>query len=65
MWMVAPVAAVLDVHARVAGEVQVLVDVEPGVDDGGDARALIADHVRGAAEVVVRDLAEQHQRLTR
>ena len=51
---------VVDLHARVVGQVQVLVDVEPGVHDGGHPGALVADQVRGAAEVVVGELAEQH-----
>jgi hypothetical protein len=52
---------VLDPHAHVAGQREVLLDVELGVDDGGDAGVLVADQVRGAAEVVVGDLAEDHQ----
>ena len=51
---------VLDPHAQVAGQAQVLVDVQPRVDDRGHARVLIADEVAGAAEVVVRELAEEH-----
>jgi hypothetical protein len=56
---------VLDGNAHVAGQPQVLVDVEPGVDHRADPGALVADQVRGAAEVVVDDLTEQHQRLSR
>ena len=52
---------VLDAHAEVARQAQVLVDVELGVDDGGDAGVLIADEVAGAAEVVVGELAEDHR----
>ena len=52
---------VLDADAEVAGEPQVLVDVELGVDDGGDAGVLVADEVGGAAEVVVGELAEDHR----
>ena len=51
---------VLDAHAHVARELEVLVDLEARVDDGGDARVLVADQVGGAAEVVVGDLAEDH-----
>ena len=51
---------VLDPHAEVAGEAQVVVDVELGIDDRGHAGVLIADEVAGAAEVVVRELAEEH-----
>ena len=51
---------VLDAHAEVAREAQVLVDVELGVDDRGDAGVLVADEVAGAAEVVVGELAEDH-----
>jgi hypothetical protein len=53
---------VLDAHAGVAGHPQVLVDVEPGVHDRRHARALVPDQVRGAAEVVVCELTEQHRR---
>ena len=51
---------VLDRDAHVARERQVLVDLEARVDDGRDARVLVADEVGGAAEVVVHDLAEDH-----
>ena len=37
---------VLDAHAEVAGEAQVLVDVQPRVDHRGDAGLLVADQVR-------------------
>ena len=53
---------VLDPHAHVAREREVLLDVELRVDDRGDARVLVTDEVRGAAEVVVGDLAEDHRR---
>ena len=53
---------VLDAHAEVAREPQVLVDVEPRVDHRGDARVLVADQVARAAEVVVGELAEDHAR---
>jgi hypothetical protein len=49
---------VLDAHALVAGERQVLVDVELGVDDRGDPGVLISDEVRGARQVVVGYLTE-------
>src|ERR671916_1453819 len=52
---------VLDADAEVAGEPQVLVDVELGVHDGGDAGVLVADEVAGATEVVVSELAEDHR----
>ena len=51
---------VLDPHAEVAGEREVLLDVELRVDDRGDAGVLVADQVGGAAEVVVGHLAEEH-----
>ena len=51
---------VLDRHAEVAREPQVLVDVEPRVHHGGDARVVVADQVGGAAEIVVGDLSEDH-----
>ena len=51
---------VLDAHAEVARQPQVLVDVELRVDHGRDARVLVADQVARAAEVVVDELAEDH-----
>jgi O-methyltransferase involved in polyketide biosynthesis len=51
---------VLDAHAHVPREREVLVDLELWVDDRGDARVLVAHQVGGAAEVVVGDLAEDH-----
>ena len=51
---------VLDRDAEVAREPQVLADLQPRVDDRRDARVLVADQVGGAAEVLVRDLAEDH-----
>ena len=51
---------VLDRDAEVAREPQVLADVQPRVDHGRDARFVVADEVGGAAEVLVRDLAEDH-----
>ena len=53
---------VLDADAQVAGQPQVLVDVEPGVDDGGHAGLLVADQVARASEVVVGQLPEDHDR---
>ena len=49
---------VLDRHAHVARQLQVLVDLELRVDDRREAGVLVADQVRGAAEVVVGELAE-------
>jgi hypothetical protein len=51
---------VRDSDAHVAGEREVLLDVELGIDHGRDARALVADEIRRAPEVVVDDLAEDH-----
>jgi hypothetical protein len=51
---------VLDVDVQVAGELEVLVDLEARVYDRGHAGVLVADQIRGAAEVVVDDLAEDH-----
>ncbi len=53
---------VLDLHADVAREAQVLVDLEARIHDRGDARVVVPDQVGGAAEVVVDDLAEDHRR---
>ena len=51
---------VLDVDTEEAGEAQVLVDVELGIDDRGDAGVLVADQIAGAAQVVMDQLAEDH-----
>ena len=51
---------VLDVDAEVAREVQVLLDLELGIDHRHDTRLLVADEVGRAPEVVVGDLAEDH-----
>ncbi len=51
---------VLDPHAGVARELQVVADLQARVDDGGDARVLVADQVGGAAEVVMGELTEEH-----
>ena len=59
--MVVGLEDVLDAHAEVARQAQVLVDVELGVHDGGDAGGLVTDQVAGTAEVVVDDLAEDHK----
>src|SRR3954464_1768430 len=51
---------VLDGDPHVAREGEVALDVELGVDDGGDARVLVADQIGRAAQVVVGDLPEEH-----
>jgi hypothetical protein len=58
--MVVRLEDVLDLHAQVARQPQVLVDVELRVDYGGDARVLVADQIAGAAEVVVDELPKDH-----
>src|SRR4051794_26357066 len=51
---------VLDAYVQVASHLEVDVDVEARIDHGADARLLVADQIRGAAEVVVGDLTEDH-----
>ena len=51
---------VVDRDRAVAGQLEVLVDLEARIDDRGDAGALVADQVGGAAEVVVGDLPKDH-----
>ena len=51
---------VLDRDAVPAREPQVLADVELRIDHRRDAGVLVADEVRGAAEVVMGHLAEDH-----
>ena len=51
---------VLDVDAEVARQVQVLLDLELGIDDGRDAGVLVTHEIGRTSEVVVGDLAEDH-----
>jgi hypothetical protein len=51
---------VLDRHAQVPREREVLLDVELRVDDGCDPGIFVADQIRRATEIVVDHLAEQH-----
>ncbi len=51
---------VVDVHAHVARELEVVVDLEPRVDDRGHPGVVVPDEVGGAAEIVVGDLPEDH-----
>jgi hypothetical protein len=51
---------VLDHDAEVAGEPQVLVDVQARIDDRGDPGVLVADQVARATQVVLGDLTEDH-----
>ena len=53
---------VVDAHAEIARELEVLVDLEARIDHGRRAGRVVADEVRRAAEIVVRDLAEDHLR---
>ena len=53
---------VLDAHAHVARQLEVLVDLEARIDHGRHAGVLVADQVGRAAEIVVGDLAEDHAR---
>jgi len=52
---------VLDPYLVKAAQPQVRVDVPLRIDDRGDASVLVADEIRPATEVLVDDLAEQHQ----
>ncbi len=52
---------VLDRDPPVAGQLEVLVDLKARVDDRGDPGPLVADQIRGATEVVVGDLLEEHR----
>jgi hypothetical protein len=49
---------VRDLEAVFVGELEVLLDVPLGVDHR--RLSSVGDHVRGAAEVFVQDLAEEH-----
>ena len=52
---------VLDAHAHVARQLEVLVDLEPRIDHRRHPGLLVADQVGRAAEVVMGDLAEDHR----
>ena len=52
---------VLDRDPGVAGQLEVLVDLEARIDDRGLAGLLVADEIRGTTEIVVGDLAEDHE----
>ena len=47
-------------HAACARLIQILLDRVGRIDDDGDAGVLVTDEVRGAPEVVVDELPEQH-----
>src|SRR5581483_10733302 len=54
-----------DPHARLRGRFDVLLDRERGIDDDRDALVRVADQVRAAPQVLVDELAEDHElRLT-
>ena len=59
--MVVGLQHVLDAHAAIAGQLEVLVDLEARVHHRGYPRPLIADQIGGTTEVVVGDLLEEHQ----
>src|SRR5436853_972450 len=58
--MVLGLEGVLDPHVQVPRQLEVAVDLEARIHDGGDARLLVADQVGSAAEIVVGDLSEDH-----
>ena len=50
-----------DPHAFLLGDGEVLLDLECGVDDNGDACLRVTHQIRGAAEILVHELPmEQH-----
>ncbi len=53
----------LEPDAAVAREVQILVDLESRIDNRRRPGLLVADQVRGASEIVVGDLLEEHRAL--
>jgi hypothetical protein len=50
-----------DLHAAPRRLLEIRLDAEGGVDDNGETGRLVADQVGPAAEVVVDELAEQHE----
>ena len=52
---------VLDPNPHVAGEREILLDLELRIDDRGNGRILITDQIRSTAEVVMGDLAKDHR----
>src|SRR4051795_2615332 len=60
--MVVRLQHVLDAHVQVARELEVFVDVEARIHHGRNAGLVVSDQVRGTAEIVMRDLTEDHVR---
>ena len=58
--MVVGLEDVLDAHAHVPGEIQVLVDLETRIDDRCHPSPLIADQIRSAPEIVMGNLTKDH-----
>ena len=54
---------VADLDAEIARELEVLLDLEAGIDDRGDPRRVVAHEVGRAAQVLVCDLTEDHGRI--
>jgi hypothetical protein len=52
---------VLDADVVQAPELEVRLDIPLRVDDDRDPLAGVGDEIRGAAEVLVEDLPEQHR----
>jgi hypothetical protein len=51
-----------ELHLMSPGGVQILLDRECRIDDDRLPRLLVADEIRGAPEIVVDELPEQHGR---
>src|SRR6202042_1918756 len=51
---------VLDPHPEVARQPQVLVDLQLGVDDRGNAGVLVTNQIARAPQVIVSDLTKDH-----
>jgi hypothetical protein len=58
--MIVRLEHVLDRHSEEPRDLEVLLDLEARVHDGGDAGAVVADQIRRASEVVLNDLSKQH-----
>ncbi len=51
----------IDLDAEVAGQLEVLTDLEAWIDHCDDAGGVVADEVGRTAQVVVGDLAKDHK----
>ena len=51
---------VVDRNRHVPGQLEILVDLKARIDDRRHTRPDVADQVRGATEIIVRELPKEH-----